>query len=447
MMVSKKFWNEIEGYEWKDVVKIQEERLKNQLRYLMSCSEFYQKKLRSANIDITRINRLEDLEKIPFTYKDEIRESLKQKLPFGFHLAARMENIIQIQATSGTTGTPTYIALTPSDVEAWNEMLARAYYAGGIFPGDIYFHAWSMSKGFVGGLPILQAFQYMNVAVIPMGAESGTERILRAIKDLKPTALGATPYLAVYLGESSERILGIPATNLSIRKLLVGGEPGGGVPSVRAQIENLWAGDERECMGGADLGVAFWGECEDKSGMHFMGHEFIIPEIINPETGEVLKIQEGQKGELVYTAIKREASPLLRFRMRDHVEVTGVDCRCGRKSYKIRCFGRTDDMLIIKGVNVFPSAVQFVLCFFRPNTTGAMQIIADFPGHTTQKPLKLQVEYSHKLIQPEIEKLKVDLESKIQEMLVFRPEVEMVPSDTIERPQASKVSLIKRTIK
>jgi phenylacetate-CoA ligase len=181
--------------------------------------------------------------------------------------------------------------------------------------------------------------------------------------------------------------------------------------------------------------------------MHFMGHEFIIPEIINPETGEVLKIQEGQKGELVYTAIKREACPLLRFRMRDFVEVTGVNCRCGRKSFKIRCTGRTDDMLIIKGINVFPSAVQDVIGSFRPKVTGAMQIIADFPGHTTQKPLKLQVEYSHNLKHTEIEKLKLDLERKIKELLVFKPEVEMVPADIIERPQAAKALLIKRIVK
>jgi phenylacetate-CoA ligase len=326
-------------------------------------------------------------------------------------------------------------------------MLARVYYANGIGCGDLYFHVFSMSKGFVGGLPMLEAFKYMNVAVIPMGAESGTERILRAIRDLRPDALGGTPYFALYLGENAEKILGVPASKLSIRKILVGGEPGGGIPSIRAQIESLWGADERECMGGADLGVAFWGECEDKSGMHFMGHEFIIPEIINPETGEVLKIQEGQKGELVYTAIKREACPLLRFRMRDFVEVTGVNCRCGRKSFKIRCTGRTDDMLIIKGINVFPSAVQDVIGSFRPKVTGAMQIIADFPGHTTQKPLKLQVEYSHNLKHTEIEKLKLDLERKIKELLVFKPEVEMVPADIIERPQAAKALLIKRIVK
>lgn len=446
-MLSKKYWNEIEVYDWKEVIEIQEQKLKDQLRYLMSCSEFYQRKLRSAGIDITKINRLEDLEKIPFTYKDEIRENIKEKPPFGAHVAAPPEKIVQIQASSGTTGTPTYYALTRNDIEVLNEMQARVYYANGIVPGDLYFHLFSMSKGFVGGLPMLLAFIYMNVAVIPMGAESGTERILRSIKDLNPNAAGATPSLALYLGENAEKILGIPANKLSIRKFLVAGEPGGGIPSIRSRIESLWGADERECMGGADLGVAYWAECEDKSGMHFMGHEFIIPEIIDQESEQVLKIQEGQKGELVYTAIKREACPLLRFRMRDFVEVTGVDCRCGRKSYKIRCTGRTDDMLIIKGANVFPSAVLDVVNSFRPKATGAMQIMADFPGHTTQKPLKIQVEYAANLVKPEVEKLKFDLEHKIQELLVFRPEIEMVPPETIERPQASKVSLIKRTVK
>jgi phenylacetate-CoA ligase len=437
-----KFWNEIEGYEWKEVVKIQEKRLQEQLAYVKSHSEFYQKKL--ADIDLSKIRRVEDLKYIPFTHKEEIRQSLKENPPYGSMVAVSPEKILQIQASSGTTGTPTYYFLTQSDVDAWNEILARVYYAGGIVPGDKYFHAFSMSKGFVGGLPMLQAFLAMNVTVIPMGAESGTERILASMKYLQPDALGCTPYFALYIAENVPRILGVKPAELTIRKLLVGGEPGGGIPTVRRQLEELWGAKVNEVMGGADLAPAFWSECEDQSGMHFVAHEYIIPEIIDPKTGEALEIQEGVEGELVYTAIRREASPLVRFRMRDNVTVTGTDCKCGRKSLKIRCFGRTDDMLIVKGVNVFPSAIQDLVSSFQPRTTGAMEILADFDGHTTQRPLKLKVEYGEHVTQGEIEKLRSDLVIKIKELLVFSPDIEMAPVNSIERPKESKVSLIKR---
>ena len=441
-MSSRKYWSEIEGYDWKDVVKIQEKKLQDQLRYVMSNSEFYKMKFDGIHTD--KIRKIEDLKNLPFTHKEEIRQSLKEKPPYGLMVAAPKEKIIQIQASSGTTGTPTYYFLTQKDVEAWNEVLARVYYTGGIVPGDRYFHAFSMSKGFVGGLPMLQAFLAMGVTVIPMGAESGTVRILTCMRDLEPNAMSCTPYFALYIAENAERVLGIKANELTMRKILVGGEPGGGIPAVRKQLEDLWGAKENEIMGGADLGPAFWSECEDQSGMHFMAHEFIIPEIIDPETGESLKIQEGVEGELVYTAIGREGSPLVRFRMRDIVVVTGTDCRCGRSAFKIRCVGRTDDMLIVKGVNVFPSAVQDIVTSFQPRTTGAMQILADFEGHTTQKGLKLNVEYAQGLVPDEIEKLKRDLAGKIKELLVFSPEIEMVPANSIERPKESKAKLIKR---
>ena len=235
-MSTARFWSEIEGYEWKDVVKIQEKMLQEQLRY----SEFYKKKF--AHIDISKIRTLEDLQYIPFTHKEEIRQSLRERPPYGSMVAASVDEVVQIQASSGTTGTPTYYFLTQRDVEVWNEMLARVYYAGGIVPGDRYFHAFSMSKGFVGGLPMLQAILAMKVTAIPMGAESGTERILSCIRDLQPNVMSCTPYFALYLAENTPRVLGIKPAELTIRKILVGGEPGGGIPAVRKQLEDSWGG-------------------------------------------------------------------------------------------------------------------------------------------------------------------------------------------------------------
>jgi phenylacetate-CoA ligase len=177
--------------------------------------------------------------------------------------------------------------------------------------------------------------------------------------------------------------------------------------------------------------------------MHFIGQDLVLAELIDPATGQVLEPRTGLTGELVYTALDREASPLLRFRSRDHVEILGTDCSCGRTSYRLRCFGRTDDMLIVRGVNVWPSAVQEIVNTFLPRTTGLVRICADFPGHATQSPLKLRIEHAG-LSAPDVETLRHDLGHRIREMLMFRADIEMLPPDTLEKPGAAKVALVER---
>jgi phenylacetate-CoA ligase len=443
-MAQKKFWGEIEGKSWDEVVAVQERKLQKQVNYLLESSKFYQRKLGEAGISFDDIKTITDLRRVPFTEKTELRDSLKEEPPLGLHVAAPLNQIIQIQASSGTTGSPTYIGLTRHDIDVWNEFQARVYYANGFRPGDRCLHAFGMSKGFVGGVPLLQTLEYMGVCDIPIGAESGTERLLTVLADQRPNVITGTPYFIIYLAEQVERVLGVDPKELSIRQISCGGEPGGGIPPIRKKMEELWNADAREMMGGTDMGSTYWGECEDKSGMHLCAQEFIIVEIIHPDTGEVLDIKEGVKGELVYTAIDREASPLLRFRSRDHVEVTGTECSCGRTSFKIRCFGRTDDMLIVKGINVFPSAIKDVVSSFEPRTTGSMKVIVDFPGHATQEPLKISVEHGYSLKQKELPQLKEELEKKLRDTLNFRPRVAIVPPDTHGKPGAKKVPLIER---
>lgn len=443
-MSSTPFWNEIEGLPWREVQRVQEEKLRKQLDYLWARSPFYQRKLAQAGVKPGQIKTLSGLQNVPFTLKQELRDSIKSSPPLGLHLAAPLNEVVQVQASSGTTGSPSYVGVTRRDLWVWCEMGARTFYANGFRPGDFCLHAFSMSKGFVGGVPIFQILQYMGICDLPIGVDAGTERLLRVLADQRPGALTATPYFAIYLGEQAEQVLGVPAREFSVRKISTGGEPGGGIPSVRAKMEEIWGAEVREMLGGTDLGCAYWAECEDKSGMHTCAQEFIIAEIIDPESGQVLELKEGVKGELVYTAIDREASPLLRFRTGDHVLVTGTDCRCGRTGFKVRCFGRTDDMLIVKGINVFPSAIKDVVTTFDPRTTGLMKVIADFTGHTTQQPLKLKVEYGAGLSPDQVGPLREELARKIQSLLVFRPEIEMVPPDTLEKPGVQKVALIER---
>jgi phenylacetate-CoA ligase len=444
-MADPRFFADIEGAPWSDVLRLKQEKLRAQLAYVAARSVFYQKKFAAAGVDPARIERLEDLDTLPFTEKSELRASLEQT-PLGHHRAAPLDRIVQIQASSGTTGSPAYVGLTRHDQFVWQEMGARCLYAHGIRPGDLAMHGFSVSRGFVGGLPMSQIVLHLGAVEIPIGADAGTERILRVTRDLRPRVLLGTPYFAIHL-EQAPRLVDADARELGVRIVSVGGEPGGGIPSVRQKIQSLWDADCRELCGGTDLGVAYWAECERKTGMHETAQEFIYIELIDPDTGAVQPWKEGATGELVYTALDRECSPLVRFRTRDHAVVTGTGpCDCGRTAPMIRVFGRTDDMLIVKGINVFPSAIRDVVAGFEPRTTGNLRVIADFAGHTTQRPLRIKVEHGPALAGRggEIERLRQEVAERLRGLLNFAPAVEMVPPDTFEKPGVQKIALIVR---
>jgi phenylacetate-CoA ligase len=446
-MADPRFFNDIEGAPWPEVLRVKQERLLAQLAYVARHSELYRRKFAAAGVDVQRIKRLDDVETLPFTEKAELRASLAEAPPLGHHRAAPMEKLAQIQASSGTTGSPAYVGLTRRDQYVWQEMGARCLYAHGVRPGDLAMHAFSVSRGFVGGLPISQIVLHLGAVEIPIGADAGSDRILRVMQDLRPRALLGTPYFAIHLGEQAPRLVGEEARTLGVRVVSVGGEPGGGIPAVRQKIEGLWAADCRELCGGTDLGCAYWAECDGKAGMHETAQEFIYVELIDPGTGGTRPWTEGATGELVYTALDRECSPLVRFRTRDHAVVTGVGpCACGRTAPTIRVFGRTDDMLIVKGINVFPSAIRDVVTSFEPRTTGNLRVVADFPGHTTQRPLRIRVEHGAALAgrDDEIERLRQEVSQRLRGLLNFAPAVEMVEPDTFEKPGVHKVALIVR---
>jgi phenylacetate-CoA ligase len=446
-MADPHFFNDIEGAPWPDVLRLKQDKLLTQLAYVGAHSAFYRRKFVEAGVDAGGLKCLEEVEALPFTEKTELRASLEEAPPLGHHRAASLDKVVQIQASSGTTGSPAYIGLTRRDQYVWQEMGARCLYAHGIRPGDLTMHGFSVSRGFVGGLPLSQIVLHLGAVEIPIGADAGSDRILRVTHDLRPRALLATPYFAIHLAEQAPRLIGVAARDLGVRIVTVGGEPGGGITSVRQKIESLWQADCRELCGGTDLGVAYWAECEAKAGMHETAQEFIYVELIDPDTGAVQPWKEGTTGELVYTALDRECSPLVRFRTRDHAVVTGTDrCVCGRTAPTIRVFGRTDDMLIVKGINVFPSAIKDVVGGFEPRTTGNLRIVADFPGHTTQRPLRIKVEYGPGLAGrgDEIERLRQELSARLRGLLNFAPAVEMMEPDTFEKPGVHKVALIVR---
>jgi phenylacetate-CoA ligase len=240
-----------------------------------------------------------------------------------------------------------------------------------------------------------------------------------------------TPSYASYFADFVRREAGIEPRELGLKKLFCGAEPGAGIPAVRARLQEDFGARVTEGLGNADMAPIIFSECPEQTGMHFNGPDFVMAEVIDPESGESLPIEAGVTGELVYTSLQRECVPLLRFRTRDRVEVLGTSCACGRTGFRLRCIGRTDDMLILLGVNVFPSAVRDVVSGFHPRTTGEIQILLDQPGPKVDPPLKVVAECAG---QPSASgELKDEIERKIRATLTVSASVELVPAGTLPR--------------
>ncbi len=210
-------------------------------------------------------------------------------------------------------------------------------------------------------------------------------------------------------------------------------------------MESLWNADVRDMMGGADFGSTYWAECDEKDGMHLCSQAALHVEIIDPDTLEPLPVEEGVSGELVYTTLRRRATPLMRYRMGDVVTVTSTACRCGRTGYRIKAHGRADDMLIVRGVNVFPAAIKEVVMGFRPRTTGYLKLDIDFVGHSTYQALSARVEVAGSDVHAHGE-LARQIEDAVRDALTVRTNVSLVPEGSIERPGAQKERLIERVV-
>lgn len=431
---------------WEEILPRQLDLFTRQVRALRERSPFYRERLDAAGVGPDYVaHEWDDLLRVPLTDKNDIRASLAAHPPLGSHVGAPLSDIIQIQATSGTTGSPSYLALTANDLDTWARLGARGLRAAGIREGDVVLHAWSMSKGFTGGVPVVRMLQQAGATVVPIGAEAGVERLLVVGREIGATAITTAPNFAIYLGEQAERILGIPARELPVHALVVGGEPGGGIPELRERIETLWGATSCEVLGNSDIATIVWAECDQRNGMHFTGQDFVLAELIDPDTGAHVEPVLGATGEIVYTALEREASALMRFRSGDRVEVVaGAGCACARTSYRLRCFGRTDDMLLVRGINVWPTAVQGLVASFRPRATGAMRILVDFDGYSTQRPLRIQVERASTEV--DAGQLSQDLLRSISSRLVFSATVEVLDPGELEVPGAAKVKLIERVV-
>src|SRR5918992_1431838 len=344
---------EVETRPWAEQLAADDAAYRAQLAYLLARSPFYREKLGLASAEDA--GGLAEIARLPLTEKGELKATATPENPIGAHLCVARADVARIYSTSGTTGTPSYIPLTAADLESWVTGSARSYAAsGGAGP-------------FVAGAA-LAAFERIGLGHVPVGT-GNTARLMQAIEQLRPDAAALTPSYAAHLLEwAAERDLDLAAS--SVRRLLVAGEPGGGEPAFRARLEEGWGAQVTEAMGIGDIGPSLWGEGEERDGMHLGARGFVHAELIDPETGAALELDDGATGELVLTHLRHRAAPLLRFRTRDYVRIRTTPCKCGRTGPRIRCIGRTDDMLIVRGVNVFPSAVREVVSAFAPQVSG-----------------------------------------------------------------------------
>jgi phenylacetate-CoA ligase len=406
-------------------LELDDAAFREQTAYLLEHSPFYRRKLSGLDVE----GGLAEIAQLPFTEKQELKESQTDESPFGAHFCASPSELVRIYSTSGTTGAPSYIPLTAADLENWVTASARSYAASGLASGDRVVTTYNAGP-FVAGAA-LDAFERIGVCHVPVGTGS-TERLLLAIERLRPDAVVLTPSYAAYLLERAvERGVDLPGA--SVRRVIVAGEPGGGEPEFRARLEQGWGARVTEAMGVGDIGPSLFGECEEQKGMHLGARGFVHLEVIDPESGSGLELADGVEGELVLTHLRHRAAPLLRFRTRDHVEVWTGACPCGRTSPRIRCLGRTDDMVIVRGVNVFPSAIRDVVSAFAPAVSGQVLVRPLEPGVKQEPPLPVAVELGQD--SPIDTALAEAIRERIHAALVVQTQVELVPWGSLQRSE------------
>jgi phenylacetate-CoA ligase len=421
---------DVEARPWPEQLGVDDESYRAQLAYLFERSPFYRDKLAAAGMeDAAAAGGLADIAQLPFTEKPELRATCTEENPIGAHLCAAPEEIVRIYSTSGTTGTPSYIPLTAGDLDNWVTGSARSYAASGVAAGQRIVSTYNAGPFAAGAA--LASFERIGLCHIPVGT-GNSERLVRAIELLRPEAAVLTPSYAAYLVEwAAERDVDLRAS--SVERVLVAGEPGGGEPAFRATLEAGWGARVTEAMGIGDIGVSLWGECEEQDGMHLGARGFVHPELIDPGSGEPLPMEDGASGELVLTHLRHRAAPLLRFRTRDHVEIRTSPCPCGRTGPRLRCIGRTDDMLIVRGVNVFPAAVREVVSSFAPAVSGHILVRPQAQGVKQEPPLPVSVELARGA-EPD-PALAEAIHERLRSALVVQARVDLVPWGSLQRSE------------
>lgn len=423
---------------------LQWSRLGSQLAYNYTNSPFYRQRFDEIGLKPEDIRTWDDFRRIPTMDKHDHRKAQEESIsrfghPFGMLACAPPEKFVILSATSGTTGTPTFYTVTAHDLKIFSELQARKFRRIGLRPGDRVLHGLSLSM-FVGGIPLIEAVKSYGACTVPVGAEVGTRRLLEFAQLTRPRMLVCTPSYAEYLAEKAPEIIGRSVRDLNIEIIMCGGEPGASLMEVRERIESAYGAELYDMIGATHTfhGV---GCNSPEQLMHLVSEDYCVLELLDPETKSVVELQDGATGELVFTYLDIEGTPFLRYALGDVLQVFTSPCECGWPGLRFRILGRSDDMLIVKGVNVYPAALRNAVVGFAPRTTGQMRVVLDQPGHRVKPPLRLVVEHGPDIQGSELPALKAALEAMMHEKLKVRPDIQLVAPGTLER-SSHKTKLI-----
>ena len=441
MTENREYWNmDIEPLlNSPEMEKIQLEKLKIMLKRFFENAPFHRKRMEKAgltteNMD-SKIKSLKDFSEIVPVYdKQGYRQHaqacdgdlvrlMEEEMPVG------VEDLILVNSTTGTTGEPTPYPLTRHDIDnVWGEMLCRALWRGGVRKHDRLLHTFALSM-VIAGTGTLMAVQKSGAMVIPVGAESGTDRIFSMAKFFKPTVFMGTPSLAAYLLEKAPEKIGAEAHTMGIKLLLCGGEPGAGVPELRKKLEEGFGAKL------IDLGAGYGASCDypEYQGMHWLGDDLCLYELVDPDTREPIPLEDGARGEAVFTNIEGDGWAWLRTSLGDIHEVTMSPCPCGQTGFRYRIVGRTDDMLKVKGVIVYPTAVSGVIESFAPRVSGQFRIVLTEKPPMVVPPLKIKIEMGKDFPETNLEELEEELLDAFHARMKIRPKIIWQKAGELER--------------
>jgi len=425
------FWDkEVETISRDELEALQIGRLRWTIKQAMK-APFYRERFKALGLEPEDIHSLEDIRKLPFTVKDDLRQSY----PFGM-LAVDRDEVIRLHASSGTTGIPTVVFHTRRDIEFWSELVARCMVMTGVHQGDVFQNMMSYGL-FTGGLGLHYGAERVGVLVIPAGA-GNTRRQIQLMRDFGTTVIHITPSYALYLADVM-RGEGVEPSSLNLRIGFFGAEPWS--EATREKLEGIFEFSAFNSYGLSEMngpGVAF--ECEVKDGMHLWEDAYLL-EVVNPETGEV--VEDGEVGELVLTTLYREAMPVIRYRTGDLTWIYKDSCPCGRTHRRIgRIIGRTDDMMVIRGVNVFPSQIEQVLMRI-PEVGTNYQIVLERQNNLDV--MHVRVELKQEAFHGELRELKEirdRIQKELREEILITPEVELLEPKTLPPTTGKAVRVI-----
>jgi len=419
-------------------------KLRKQIAYLWTNGDYFRPLFLEAGLTSPRdIVTIEDFRRLPaFLDKARHRESQDASLrryghPLGLHLTTAPENAIHLAATSGTSGTPTFYVFTRKDLDITYRVLGRMFALSGIRPGDTTFHAFGLSL-WLAGITYVQALEAYGARPVALGAEAGVPKILRYIQLTRPRALFATPSMVNQLIERSRDEIGVPVGALGIKIIFCSGEPGASQPLFRQRVRDHFGARVFDATGGAWHNGTITCDSDHAYGMHYMAEDYCFRyDLVDPETKVPLELKDGAIGEAIHTALEYEAAPAFRNATGDILKLHVGECPgCGHFGVRMDIIGRADDMLAVKGVKVYPAAIQDVVRQFQPHVSGELRIRLDAPPPKVEPPVRLVIEAGEATAEANWEGLGRAIEQRIREILTFRPSVAIVPFASLPRSGA-----------